>query len=130
MIKIKKKINFKDKRGIIVDLIEKTQINAITYITQKKNTVRGNHFHKKTIQWNYILSGKVILVTKKGKGKKIKKIMKKGDLILTEKNEKHAIKALVNSEMLVFTKGPRGGKEYESDTYKLTDNLVKWLLIR
>ena len=50
--------------------------------------------------------------------------MKKGDLILTEKNEKHAIKALVNSEMLVFTKGPRGGKEYESDTYKLTDNLV------
>ena len=107
MIKIKK-INFKDKRGIIVDLIEKTQINAITYITQKKNTVRGNHFHKKTIQWNYILSGKVILVTKKGKGKKIKKIMKKGDLILTEKNEKHAIKALVNSEMLVFTKGPRG----------------------
>mgnify|MGYP001184374975 FL=1 len=124
MIKIKKKINFKDKRGIIVDLIEKTQINAITYITQKKNTVRGNHFHKKTIQWNYILSGKVILVTKKGKGKKIKKIMKKGDLILTEKNERHAIKALVNSEMLVFTKGPRGGKEYESDTYKLTDNLV------
>ena len=124
MIKIKKKINFKDKRGIIVDLIEKTQINAITYITQKKNTVRGNHFHKKTIQWNYILSGKVILVTKKGKGKKIKKIMKKGDLILTEKNEKHAIKALVNSEMLVFTKGPRGGKEHESDTYKLTDNLV------
>ena len=124
MIKIKKKINFKDKRGIIVDLIEKTQINAITYITQKKNTVRGNHFHKKTIQWNYILSGKVILVTKKGKGKKIKKIMKKGDLILTDKNEKHAIKALVNSEMLVFTKGPRGGKEYESDTYKLTDNLV------
>ena len=125
MIKIKKKINFKDKRGIIIDLIEKTQINAITYITQKKNTVRGNHFHKKTIQWNYILSGKVILVTKKGKGKKIKKIMKKGDLILTEKNERHAIKALVNSEMLVFTKGPRGGKEYESDTYKLTDNLVK-----
>ena len=124
MIKVKKKINFKDKRGIIVDLIEKTQINAITYITQKKNTVRGNHFHKKTIQWNYILSGKVILVTKKGKGKKIKKIMKKGDLILTEKNERHAIKALVNSEMLVFTKGPRGGKEYESDTYKLKDNLV------
>ena len=70
------------------------------------------------------MSGKVILVTKKGKGKKIKKIMKKGDLILTEKNERHAIKALVNSEMLVFTKGPRGGKEYESDTYKLTDNLV------
>ena len=124
MIKIKKKINFKDKRVIIVDLIEKTQINAITYITQKKNAVRGNHYHKKTIQWNYVLSGKVILITKKKNHKIIKKIMKKGDLILTEKNEKHAIKAISDSEILVFTKGPRGGKEYESDTYKLKEKLI------
>ena len=50
--------------------------------------------------------------------------MKKGDLILTEKNEKHAIKALSDSEMLVFIKGPRGGKEYESDTYKLSEKLI------
>ena len=124
MIKNKKKINFKDKRGLIIDLIEKTNINAITYITQKKNSVRGNHYHKKTIQWNYILSGKVILVTKKKNKKKFQKIMKKGDLILTEKNEQHAIKALSNSEMLVFTKGPRGGKESESDTYKLSEKLI------
>ena len=113
MIKIRKKINFKDKRGVIIDLIEKTEINAVTYITQKKNSIRGNHYHKKTIQWNYLLSGKVILITQKKNKKIMKKIMKKGDLILTEKNEKHAIKALKSSEMLVFTKGPRGGKEYE-----------------
>jgi len=124
MIKIKKKINFQDKRGVIVDLIEKTSINAITYITQKKNSIRGNHYHKKTIQWTYILSGKVVLVTKKNNKKKIKIIMKKGDLILTEKNEQHAIKALCNSEMLIFTKGPRGGKEYESDTYKSLKKLI------
>jgi hypothetical protein len=50
--------------------------------------------------------------------------MKKGDLILTEKKEQHAIKALSNSEMLIFTKGPRGGKEYESDTFKLIKKLI------
>ena len=65
MKKIKIKTSFKDKRGIIVDLLEKKSINAITYITQKKNTIRGNHFHKKTIQWNYILEGKIELFTKK-----------------------------------------------------------------
>ena len=124
MIKIKKKINFKDKRGLIIDLIEKTNINAVTYITQKKNSIRGNHYHKKTIQWNYVLSGKLVIVTKKKNKKKSQKIMKKGDLIVTEKNEQHAIKALSNSEMLVFTKGPRGGKEYESDTYKLSEKLI------
>ena len=47
MKKIKIKINFKDTRGIIVDLLEKKKINAITYITQNKGKVRGNHFHKK-----------------------------------------------------------------------------------
>ena len=124
MIKIKKKINFQDKRGVIIDLIEKTTINAITYITQKKNSIRGNHYHKKTIQWTYILSGKVVLVTKKNFTKINKCIMKKGDLILTEKKEQHAIKALSNSEMLIFTKGPRGGKEYESDTFKLIKKLI------
>ena len=25
---------------------------------------------------------------------------------------------------VVFTKGPRGGKEYESDTYKLKEKLI------
>ncbi len=96
----------------------------MTYITQKKNSIRGNHYHKKTIQWNYVLSGKLVIVTKKKNKKKSQKIMKKGDLIVTEKNEQHAIKALSNSEMLVFTKGPRGGKEYESDTYKLSEKLI------
>ena len=36
MKKIKRKINFKDNRGFIIDLLEKKNINAITLITQKK----------------------------------------------------------------------------------------------
>jgi dTDP-4-dehydrorhamnose 3,5-epimerase-like enzyme len=72
MKKIKLSINYKDKRGLITDLLEKKTINAVTLITQKKGTVRGNHYHKKTIQWNYLLSGKIELVGKKN-GKKKKK---------------------------------------------------------
>ena len=124
MKKIKTKINFKDNRGIIMDLLEKKNINAITLITQKKGKVRGNHYHKKTIQWNYLLSGKIIIYAKKkGQGIK-KKILNKGDLVVTLKNESHAIKALKNSEFLVFTQGPRGGKEYETDTFRLKKPLV------
>ena len=109
MKKIKSKINHKDKRGVISDLIEKEKINAITYITFYKNTVRANHYHKKTIQWNYVISGKVMFISKiNGKIKKI--IGKKNDLVKIETREHHAIKALNYSEILVFTKGPRGGK--------------------
>ena len=64
MKKINLKIAFKDRRGKIIDLIENEKINAVTLITIKKGAVRGNHYHKKTWQWNYIISGKMRLVTK------------------------------------------------------------------
>ena len=125
MKKIRIKINHKDERGLIVDLLEKKNINAITYITQKKGKIRGNHFHKKTTQWNYLLKGKLELVTKNNNNKEKKIILSKGDLVETSRNEAHAIRALQNSEFLVFTQGPRGGKEYENDTFRLNIPLIK-----
>ena len=123
MSKIKLIINYRDNRGIIKDLIIGKKINAISYITQKKNTVRGNHIHKKTTQWNYLVSGKMLVVTKKRN--KIKKtILKKGEMSVVKPNEKHATKALKNSEFLVFTQGPRSGSEYEKDTYRLKKKIL------
>jgi len=51
-------------------------------------------------------------------------VMEKGDLIEVMPNESHAFKALENSSLVVFTKGPRGGKEYESDTFRLDKALL------
>ena len=124
MKKIKLKINHKDKRGYIKDLLEKKNINAITLITQKKGKIRGNHFHKKTVQWNYLLSGKIIIYAQKNKNKVNKITLNKGDLVVTIKNESHAIKAIKDSTFLVFTQGPRGGKEYENDTFRLKKPLI------
>ncbi len=124
MKKIRIKINFKDKRGVIMDLLEKKTINAITLITQKKGVVRGNHYHKKTIQWNYLLKGKLELFTKKKNKKQRKIVILEGDLVETSKNESHAIRALKDSKFLVFTQGPRGGKEYENDTFRLAKPLI------
>ncbi len=124
MKKINYKINQKDKRGHIVDFLEKENINAVTFILSLKGSIRGNHFHKKTFQWNYILKGKLKLFYQR-KNSKIKKIvLNKGDFFLISPNESHALKALTKSEMLVFTKGPRGGKEYENDTYRLKKKLI------
>ena len=124
MKKINYKIAFSDKRGKIIDLIQKEKINAVTYLTIKKNAIRGNHYHKKTIQWNYVLSGKLKLISQfKGKNKK-SIIMKKGDLVLSEPLERHALVGITDCEFLVFTKGPRGGKEYENDTFRLKEKLI------
>ena len=67
---------------------------------------------------------KLELVTKNNK-KERKIILLKGDLVETSMNEAHAIRALKNSEFLVFTQGPRGGKEYENDTFRLNKPLIK-----
>ena len=124
MKKIKYLVNHKDSRGVIKDLIQKENINAITYLTIKKGKIRGNHLHKKTTQWNFILSGKVQIITKQKFSRIRKKIFSKYDLIVTVPNEMHALKAISDSEILVFTQGPRGGKEYETDTYRLSKPLI------
>jgi mannose-6-phosphate isomerase-like protein (cupin superfamily) len=108
---------------VIIDLLQKERINSITYITILKGAVRGNHYHKKTYQWNYIISGKMKLISKKNKIKKIA-VLKKNDLYLSEPMEHHALVGITKCEVLVFTRGPRGGKEYESDTFRIKDKLA------
>lgn len=121
---IKAKPSFTDARGDIVDLLENENINAVTVITFKKGAVRANHFHKQTTQWNYVMSGRIRLVTQMP-GESVREVvMGVGDFVATGPNERHALQALENSTLMVFTKGPRGGKEYESDTFRLEVPLI------
>ena len=124
MKKINLKVAFKDRRGKIIDLIDGEKINAITLITIKKGAIRGNHYHKKTWQWNYIISGKMRLVTKMPNQKIKKTLLNPGDLALTLPGELHALIGIEDCKFLVFTKGTRGGKGYESDTFRLEKLLV------
>ena len=102
-INIFKKKIFRDTRGIIADVIYKNQINHIGYISSKKNSIRGNHYHKKTTQYNFVLDGVINYYSKTKKQKKIKIIkLKKGDLILTKPNEIHAFKTISRKVFLWF----------------------------
>lgn len=124
MKKQKIKISFQDKRGKIIDILQKEQIEYVTLITSKKGAIRGNHYHEKSIQYNFILKGKMKLFTRAPKGKKKTEIIKTGDLACNPPMEEHALLALEDSEFLVFTRGPRGGKNYEKDTFRLKDKLI------
>ena len=129
MIK-KKKINQKDKRGYILDIFVNEPKDHCTIVTFNKNSVRGNHFHKKSKQYSFILEGRlnmyVARVDKKGiiKNRITKKIVKKNDLIVHKPYEAHAFKAKTKSKMLAFADGIRGGKNYEKDTFRLSKPLI------
>lgn len=121
------KINLKpahiDQRGVITDLLQDETINAVTIISFAKGAVRANHYHKETYQWNYVLSGTIKIVTQLHNQSKVETIMKTGDFVVTVPNESHALTAVEESKLLVLTKGPRGGDNYENDTFRLNNPL-------
>jgi quercetin dioxygenase-like cupin family protein len=117
-------VNFRDERGAITDLIEAEEINAVTLVTFIKGAIRANHFHKHTVQYNYLLSGSIELVTQMPDGPRQSAVLGPGELAAVGEMEHHALRALEDSELLVFTRGPRGGKEYETDTFRLETPLI------
>jgi quercetin dioxygenase-like cupin family protein len=108
----------KDKRGIIRDLLVGKK-GAVTYITFAKGAVRANHYHKKTVQYDFILSGKLLC----SNGKKQIKVSA-GEIITHPKNTPHAYKALEKSEMISLVYGPRKGEDFSKDTFKLKTPLL------
>lgn len=113
-----------DGRGLIVDILENVPIDSVTIVTIKQGTVRGNHFHKQTVQWSYIMEGCVKVLTQTPPGPVEATILEAGDLAMTPPFECHAVHALADSKILVCTKGPRAGRNYESDTFRLDQPLV------
>ena len=113
----------KDERGEITDIMIKQNIDYVTLITSAKGSTRGNHYHKKTDQWVYVLEGTMKMLTQIPKGPVVVTILEKGDLAKTGFMERHAMIALEDSAFMVFTRGPRGGDDYETDTYRLPEPL-------
>jgi hypothetical protein len=67
----------------------------------------------------YVHSGKIKALAQTGDGPVVYAILEPGGLVRNDKMEKHALVALEESVFYVFAKGPRGGGDYEIDTYRL-----------
>lgn len=109
--------SFQDARGKIEDLVIE-RVDAITRITFEIGAVRGNHFHKETTQWTFVLKG-TIQVSTIADGVILSETFTEGDLFVSLPNEPHAMQAVTKSEILVFTSGPRSGDSYAIDTYRI-----------
>ena len=112
---------FEDARGVIQDLLG--PVDAVTHISTRKGAVRGNHIHARTIQWAYVLSGQLMVVTQTVAGRQ-SHIYGPGEMACDPAGVAHAWKALADTEVLVFTRGPRSGEAYETDTERLAEPLL------
>ncbi|HCC23180.1 TPA: hypothetical protein DF272_03310 [Candidatus Falkowbacteria bacterium] len=122
MIEVKKIIvAHEDDRGKIMDIVEKEPLEYVTIITCQPGAVRGNHYHKESHQFMYILSGRLTYAAQVPGAPAETVEIATGDLVHNPPHERHAIKALEYSECLVLTRGPRGGQAYETDTFRLEE---------
>lgn len=115
---------FVDSRGAITDLIADDEINAVTLITFTKDAVRANHYHEHTVQWNYVIRGEILLVSQFPGGERQERVLRAGEFAATRENERHALKGITEAEVLILTKGPRAGSQYENDTFRLSEPLI------
>lgn len=116
---IPKQPAFCDERGTITDILDKIPVDSVVLITCTKGSVRGNHYHKQTTQYTYVLDGKFRAYTQiEGKEVEVATIAK-GDLVVTPPEERHAFEAIEDSVLLALCLGPRMGTDYENDTFRL-----------
>lgn len=111
---------FEDARGVIQDLLG--AVDGVTEIFTRKDAIRGNHVHQLTVQWTYIVSGRLWMVQQKdfGPAPLIQgSIATPGMLVCEQAGFPHAWRAEEDTLVLVFTRGPRSGEAYESDTRRL-----------
>ena len=117
----KKRIIAKDERGHIIELaLINKHITTFLLITSKKGAVRANHYHRKDTHYTYLTSGLMKYTEQKlGSKKKTSKLLKPGDLVVSEPGVIHAMEFLQDSEIIVITTESRKQKEYEQDTVRI-----------
>jgi len=116
--------SFVDGRGEIRDLLREADLDGVTVITTKRGGVRGNHYHRETSQWTYLISGRLRWVTQMPGEEAQENVVGPGAFVLSPPDERHAMLAEEDSTMMVFTQGPRSGENYESDTIRLDKPLL------
>jgi len=114
--------SFTDDRGTITDIFHLIDMNSACLITNNPGAVRANHYHKQTTQYTFILSGSLDYYSKPVDSEEPPNVITAGagDFIISEPNEIHAWRTgREGCTLIAFAQGPRGGEDYENDTFRV-----------
>jgi dTDP-4-dehydrorhamnose 3,5-epimerase-like enzyme len=118
---------FHDSRGVIADVFYNAKIDHVAYITSLPGSIRGNHYHKHSIQHILITMGSLEYwyANKDNLNDSKYTVAVTGDLITSSASEVHALRILGEGcSFVAFSEGKRGGQDYESDTFRV-DSIIK-----
>ena len=110
-----------DKRGSIMDILNE-KLKHVGIINTEKGVIRGNHYHKISKQYTYLLSGKFeILLAKADSPAEVKKIiLEAGGLITIPPLIIHRFEALEKSVFIEMDSESREGSGFEDDVIRVS----------
>ena len=114
-----------DNRGYIADILYKHPVDHVGVIDTVAGSIRGNHYHKQSIQHMLITKGSLEYWYKPVDSTEPAKcvLLREYDFVTTTPGEIHALRMLVDNQFIVLTEGMRGGIDYEADTFR-TDSII------
>ena len=106
----------KDSRRTLKQLFT-DDIKQVNFYEARRNAVLGNHFHKITTEYFYILKGSVIVTTwKRGETIHDVRILNTDDYFRVDPFENHTVQCMTNTKILTFLSKPY--KDSDPDIYK------------
>lgn len=109
-IEAKKLEKHEDNRGWLVEILRDDEISGdmkqIYFSISKPGTIRGNHYHKRKVEWFCVVKGKAKLTLRDNKTKKTKKLVLSGSdprVVKIPSNVIHIIENIGRSEMYLIS---------------------------
>lgn len=120
LIKIRKvEPAFRDNRGCITDILDEA-VSHVGYITFTKGSSRAKHYHRQSVQYDYVLSGKIRLIVCMPDGSaREDHIIEPGMATEVPPGIVHAYIAEEDSAMIDITTLSRSKDGYEEDTIRV-----------
>ena len=92
----------KDNRGKLIEIF-KGKFAQANLLIMKKGTIWGNHYHRKTTEYFYLLDGELNVSLRQLKAKKLKTCFyKKGEFFIVKPDTIHRIEVQKASRCLVL----------------------------
>lgn len=116
-----------DARGMITDLFYQGQIDHVAHVSSTSGARRGDHFHKETTQHILLLNGEMEYWYRDSQDVLDSEmvVLNAFDMVTTPPYEIHALRFRKDTDFIVFSEGKRGGRDYESDTFRVTPSIIK-----
>jgi dTDP-4-dehydrorhamnose 3,5-epimerase-like enzyme len=122
---IKELSTFSDKRGWIIEILNGVSLQRIEqlhYSCSNSGAVRGNHYHKRRVEWLCVTSGTGRIVLEDNFTKERKELTVSSDspvLVKIPPNITHAIVNLADAPMHLLVIADEKRSSTDSDTYPM-----------